>query len=99
MTEAGFVILTDCRRILADIAEAEAAAGGSYATPTGTLSITASALFGQMYVLPVVTTYLDTYSTMRAKTLFIDRTGQHRRGRDRRGVRHRPSPPTLISLL
>ncbi|XUR32164.1 hypothetical protein ACQY74_000191 (plasmid) [Rhizobium leguminosarum bv. trifolii] len=73
MTEAGVRYFEDCRRILADIAEAEAAAGGSYATPTGTLSITASALFGQMYVLPIVTSYLDTYATMKAKTLFIDR--------------------------
>ena len=73
MTEAGVRYFEDCRRILADIAEAEAAAGGSYATPTGTLSITASALFGQMYVLPIVTSYLDTYPTMKAKTLFIDR--------------------------
>jgi len=73
MTEAGVRYFEDCRRILADISEAEAAAGGSYATPTGTLSITASALFGQMYVLPIVTRYLDTYATMKAKTLFIDR--------------------------
>jgi len=55
MTEAGTRYLDDCRRILSDIAEAEAAAGGSYATPSGTLAVTASALFGQMYVLPVMT--------------------------------------------
>lgn len=73
MTEAGARYFDDCRRILADIAEAEAAAGGSYATPTGTLYLTASVLFGQMYVLPIVTHYLDTYSTMKAKTLFVDR--------------------------
>ena len=73
MTEAGARYFDDCRRILADIAEAEAAARGSYATPTGTLYITASVLFGQMYVLPIVTRYLDTYSTVKAKTLFVDR--------------------------
>lgn len=73
MTEAGARYFDDCRRILGDIAEAEAAAGGSYATPTGTLYITASVLFGQMYVLPIVTRYLDTYSTVKAKTLFVDR--------------------------
>lgn len=73
MTEAGARYFEDCRRILADIAEAEAAAGGSYATPTGTLAITASALFGQMYVLPIVTKFLNTFPTMHARTLFIDR--------------------------
>lgn len=73
MTEAGARYFDDCRRILADIAEAEAAAAGSYATPAGTLAVTASAMFGQMYVLPVMTEYLDTYPTMSGRTFFIDR--------------------------
>jgi DNA-binding transcriptional LysR family regulator len=73
MTEAGSRYLGDCRRILADMAEAEATAGGAYATPTGTLAITASALFGQMYVLPIVIGYLDAYLEVRARTLFVNR--------------------------
>ncbi len=73
MTEAGTRYFSDCRRILADIAEAEATAGGTYATPTGTLAITASALFGQMYVLPIVIGYLDAYPSVQALTLFVDR--------------------------
>lgn len=73
MTEAGARYVEDCRQILADIAAAEAAAGGSYATPAGTLAVTASALFGQMHVLPILTEFLNTYPTMRARTLFIDR--------------------------
>ncbi|WP_253201397.1 LysR family transcriptional regulator [Sphingomonas quercus] len=73
MTEAGTRYFDDCRRILADIAEAEAAAAGSYATPAGTLAVTASAMFGQMYVLPVMTEYLDTYPTMGGRTFFVDR--------------------------
>ncbi|GLS44593.1 LysR family transcriptional regulator [Methylobacterium brachythecii] len=74
LTEAGGRYVEDCRRILADIAEAEAAAAGSYATPSGTLSLTAPLLFGHMYVLPVVTEYLDSYATMAAQTLFVDRS-------------------------
>jgi DNA-binding transcriptional LysR family regulator len=73
MTEAGTRYFDDCRRILADIAEAEAAAAGSYATPAGTLAVTASAMFGQMYVLPIMTEYLDTYPTMSGRTFFVDR--------------------------
>ena len=73
LTEAGSRYYEDCRRILADIAEAEAAAAGSYATPSGTLAVTAPLLFGQMHVLPLVTDYLDTYPTMVARTLFVDR--------------------------
>lgn len=73
MTEAGTRYLGDCRRILADIAEAEATAGGSRATPTGTLTITAPALFGQMHVLPIVLKYLDAHPGVHARTLFVDR--------------------------
>ncbi|MFO0626016.1 MAG: LysR family transcriptional regulator [Polyangiales bacterium] len=73
LTDAGRNYLEDCRRILADLAEAEAAAGGLYAAPSGTLSVTASSLFGPMYVLPIVTSFLDQHPSMRAHTLFVDR--------------------------
>lgn len=73
VTEAGARYVADCRRILADIAEAEAAAAGSYATPAGVLTVTASVMFGRLYVLPVMTEYLDTYPTMTGRTLFVDR--------------------------
>lgn len=73
LTEAGGRYLDDCRRILADIEEAEAAAAGSYATPSGTLAVTASAMFGQMHVLPIVTEYLDANPSMAARMLFLDR--------------------------
>lgn len=73
LTEAGGRYLEDCRRILADIVEAEAAAGGSYAVPTGTLAVTAPVMFGQMHVLPIILEYLDLHPSMSVRTLFIDR--------------------------
>ena len=73
LTDAGSRYFEDCRRILADIEEAEAAAAGSYASPSGTLTVTASAMFGQMYVLPIVREYLDTYPAVAGRTLFLDR--------------------------
>ncbi|MGU3665332.1 LysR family transcriptional regulator [Methylobacterium sp. A49B] len=73
LTEAGGRYYEDCRRILTDIAEAEAAAAGSYTTPSGTLSVTAPLLFGRIHVLPIVIDYLDAYPTMTARTLFVDR--------------------------
>lgn len=73
LTEAGSRYVEDCRRILSDIAEAEAAAGGLYATPSGTLAVTASVVFGQRYVLPILHEYLATYPTMRANAVFLDR--------------------------
>jgi len=52
LTEPGARYFEDCRRILSDIAEAEAAAAGSYTTPTGTLSVTASRSVRSFACLP-----------------------------------------------
>jgi DNA-binding transcriptional LysR family regulator len=73
MTEVGSHYFEDCRRILSEISDAEAAAAGSIATPAGKLAVTAPALFGQMHVLPIVNEYLDRYPTMKARTFFVDR--------------------------
>ena len=73
LTESGQRYLADCRRILAELAEAEEAADGAHATPRGLLSITAPALFGQMFVTPLATRYLDRYPEVRLRALFVDR--------------------------
>ena len=73
MRPSGERYFDDCRRILSDITEAEAVAAGSYANPSGTLSVTASAMFGQMYVLPIMTEFLDAHDAMLGRTLFINR--------------------------
>ncbi len=73
LTEVGVRYLEDCRRILADMAEAEAAAAGSHARPTGTLTVTASVLFGQIYILPILTEFLDAHDGVTVRALFLDR--------------------------
>ncbi|WP_310197731.1 LysR family transcriptional regulator [Ancylobacter sp. 3268] len=73
MTEAGGRYFDDCRRILADIADAEASAAGSHANPTGTLIVTGSVMFGQMYTLPILLEYLDRYPSVIGRSLFVDR--------------------------
>lgn len=73
LTDAGQRYLADCQRILSDLADAEAAAAGSYATPSGTLVVTAPVLFGQMHVLPIVMDYLSQHPAVTAQTLFLDR--------------------------
>jgi DNA-binding transcriptional LysR family regulator len=73
MTEAGSRYFEDCRRILSDIAEAEASAAGSYANPSGTLTVTGSTMFGQTYVLPILLEYLDRYPLVTGRSLFVDR--------------------------
>lgn len=73
VTEAGARYYADCKRLLADLKEVEAAAGGAYAKPSGMLTITAPVQFGQMHVAPIVGAYLDEYPDMRARLLLFDR--------------------------
>lgn len=73
LTEAGGRYLEDCRRILADMEEAEALAAGAYATPSGTLTITAPVQFGRLYVLPAITDFLARYPAVGVRALFLDR--------------------------
>jgi DNA-binding transcriptional LysR family regulator len=73
LTEAGERYFVDSRRILADVAEADSAAAGAYRKPTGTLSVTAPALFGTQFVVPIMTDYLDQYPDVTGRSLFIDR--------------------------
>ncbi|GAB6842826.1 DNA-binding transcriptional LysR family regulator [Methylorubrum rhodinum] len=73
LTEAGARYLEDCRRILAEIEEAEAVAAGAMAIPTGTLTVTAPVQFGRLYVLPVISEYLDRHPAVAARALFLDR--------------------------
>jgi DNA-binding transcriptional LysR family regulator len=73
VTEAGARYADDCRRILAEIDEAETAATGTHAQPRGTLVMTAPVLFGHMYVTPVLARYLQRYPEVEAQCLFLDR--------------------------
>lgn len=73
LTEPGRRYVDDCKRILADIDEAEAAAAGSYAAPSGTLSLTAPVMFGHMYVLPLLHDFLKMHPTVNGRVLFVDR--------------------------
>jgi DNA-binding transcriptional LysR family regulator len=73
LTEAGARYFEDCRHILAEIAEAESAAAGSFATPSGTLSVTAPVIFGHAYVLPILAEFLDSNPSVTGRALFFDR--------------------------
>ncbi|KZX89164.1 LysR family transcriptional regulator [Erythrobacter sp. HI0037] len=72
-TEIGARYIEDCREILASVEEAEAAASGSFARPSGSLTVTASVMFGQIYIVPIVTEFLDTHPQVTGRLLFLDR--------------------------
>lgn len=73
VTDAGARYAEDCRRILAEVGEAEEAAVGAHAAPRGHLTVTSPVLFGAMFVTPVVTAYLDRYPEVDASCWFLDR--------------------------
>ncbi|WP_421560641.1 LysR family transcriptional regulator [Pseudomonas sivasensis] len=73
LTEAGQRYLADCRRILAELDEAEEAAAGSYSIPCGHLTVTAPVLFGELYVAPVLGDYLDRFPQVNINALMVDR--------------------------
>lgn len=73
LTEAGQRYLEDCRRILGELDEAEEAAAGSYSVPCGLLTITASVLFGELFIAPLMADYLDQFPSVHLNALFVDR--------------------------
>lgn len=73
LSEAGQRYLEDCRRILAELQEAEEAAAGSYALPWGQLTVTAPVLFGELFVTPLLAGYLDRFPSVHLHALLVDR--------------------------
>lgn len=73
LTDSGQRFLRDCQRILSDVEEAQEAAIGSHSAPRGRLNVTAPALFGRMYVTPVLIDFLRDFPLVNLNTLFLDR--------------------------
>jgi DNA-binding transcriptional LysR family regulator len=73
LTEAGVRFLSDSRRILTEVEDAEESAGGLHGDLLGRLAVTASVNFGRRYVAPVVLEYLDAHPKTSVRTLFVDR--------------------------
>ena len=73
LTEAGTRYAADSRRILADVDDSEASTLGAHSQPRGHLVITAPVLFGRMYVMPIVTEYLDRYPETDVSCWYVDR--------------------------
>jgi len=73
VTEAGARYAEDCRRILADFAEADESVRGNAATPRGELVVTAPVMFGTRYVTPIVTEYLAEHVEVGVSCWFVDR--------------------------
>src|SRR6516165_7382725 len=52
LTDVGSSYVVACKRILADVTEAERSASGEYTAPTGELIVTATIGLGRIYLIP-----------------------------------------------
>ncbi|MEJ5057209.1 MULTISPECIES: LysR family transcriptional regulator [unclassified Pseudomonas] len=73
LSEAGQRYLEDCRRILAEVQEAEDSAAGSHAQPRGQLTITAPVLFGELFITPLMVSFLTQFPDVTINALLVDR--------------------------
>lgn len=73
LTAEGRRYLDTCRQVLAAVEEGENALTAQAAEPSGTLTITAPVLFGQMHVAPAVTRFVQRYPKVRCSVQLHDR--------------------------
>ncbi len=73
LTDEGRDYLERCRRILAEVEEAEAAAGNRRGAARGELRVTAPALFGRMHVAPLAAAFVARHDGVSIDLLFVDR--------------------------
>jgi DNA-binding transcriptional LysR family regulator len=73
LTDDGAEYLAHCRRLLADIEEAEASLSLRRRIPTGTLRLTAPVMLGRMHVAPLATAFLEAHAGVQVEMTLLDR--------------------------
>ena len=73
LTDEGREYHAHCRRVLADVDDAEAAMSARRRTPRGRLRLTAPVMFGRMHVAPVVTDFLVRHRALQVDLMLLDR--------------------------
>jgi DNA-binding transcriptional LysR family regulator len=73
LSEEGERYVASCRRVLAELEEADISISGQRSLPRGTLSLTAGIFTGEMLLLPIVEAFLDAYPTVSARLMLVDR--------------------------
>lgn len=72
VTEAGARYLGDCKRLLAELDDLEAAVTGAHGTVRGLLGVTASVMFGRLFVGPILVDFLARYPQVTVRALLVD---------------------------
>lgn len=73
LTEAGARYLVDCKRLLAEVEDAEQAASGAHGELRGQLAITAPVMLGGLFVAPLLLEFLAQHPKVVGRALFVDR--------------------------
>jgi len=73
LSEAGERYAAACRRVLAELDEADNVAGGERAAPRGTLTLSAPVISGEMVLRPILDAFLNAYPTVSARLMLVDR--------------------------
>lgn len=73
VTEPGQKYYEDAKLLMAMAEEADDAVAGTNAEPKGQVRITASVLFGRLYITEGIISYLKRYPLMHVDALFVDR--------------------------
>ena len=73
LTDSGLSYVAALKRILADLSEADRAASGEFASPTGELIVTAAVAFGRLYLIPILAEFLRAYPEIDVRLLLVDR--------------------------
>lgn len=73
LTEAGRRFVEDCKRILMDLDEAEELATSNNIRPRGNLTVTAPVMFGELFLIPLITEYLAANPEVTLNALLVDR--------------------------
>jgi DNA-binding transcriptional LysR family regulator len=73
LTEAGRRYVEDCKRILLELQEAEELAAGSNIQARGNLTVTAPVMFGELFLIALVTDYLGDHPEVTVNALLVDR--------------------------
>ena len=73
LSEAGERYAAACRRVLAELEEADTIIGGEKSAPRGVLTLTAPVTSGEIVLRPILDAFLDAYPTVSARLLLLDR--------------------------
>lgn len=73
LSEEGERYVAACRRVLAELEEADSIVAGERSAPRGTIALTAPIFSGELFFRPILEAFLDTYPTVSARLLLLDR--------------------------